>query len=382
MNATWIVRPQIINLLMAPGQDSYSFDRAGRLYGAFIGGRGYRRALDNRILARWRGPAGRQRGWLPPEEAQAFLDEAYRTASKAASGVRDLRLNALQRWSWQALEADAADFGRVYRWPVSILPPDQYLALVVQATEGCPYNHCTYCGFYQDRPYRLRGPRELRDHIAEVVRFFGAALGLRRSLFLADASALTAPMPQVCAWLEVIEEAQLSGLDGICSFIDAFSAGGKSEDEWRELARRGLRRVSIGLESGDEALLRFLRKQGSARDAVAAVARLKAAGIRVGVIVMIGAGGALFAAAHVEGTVRALREMKLGAGDIVYLSPLVDHAGSKYAELAREAGICPLSAEEIAEQEAQIRAALGKVLPAGLAARPQFARYDIREFVY
>jgi len=382
MDAAWTVRPGIINLLVASSQQSYSFDRAGRLHGAFVEGRHYRRALDNRVLAKWGVPAGRQVGWLAPEEAQAFLEAAYDVALKAAPDALDPALDVLRRWSWAELAADAAGFTRTYRWPVSVLPPDQYLALVVQATEGCSYNRCTFCDLYQDRPFRMKGPRELREHLAEIERFFGPALALRKSLFLADANALVAPMPRLRAWLDAIEEARVTPPDGICAFVDSFSAGCRSEHEWRELARRGLCRVSIGLESGDEELLRFLHKQGRVKDAVAAVARLKAAGIRVGVIVLIGAGGSLFAAQHLEHTARALSDMKLGAGDIVYLSPLVDHAGSAYGELACEAGIRPLAAPEMAQQEAEFRSALGKALPAGRPGRPQIARYDIRELVY
>ena len=69
------VRPQVINLLVGDETPSYSFDLAGRLIGAFVGGVNYRRGLDNRVLSKWRGADGvRQRRWLSPEEARQFLD--------------------------------------------------------------------------------------------------------------------------------------------------------------------------------------------------------------------------------------------------------------------------------------------------------------------
>jgi hypothetical protein len=374
------IRPQAINLLVGDEAPSYSFDLAGRLIGAFAGGVNYRRGLDNRVLSKWRGPDGmRQRRWLSPEEAQPFLTEAYELARRAALMINDPRLAVLRGWDWAALQADASRFAEVYR-PVSILPPDQYLALVVQATEGCSYNQCTFCDFYRDRPFRVKRADELRTHIAAVREFFGPALGLRRSLFLADANALVVPMPKLRAWLDVIAEARiLSAAAGIYSFMDAFDVHRKTPDEWAELAARGLRRVYIGMETGDDGLLRWLRKPGTVADVRDAVSLLKGAGITVSVIIMTGVGGERYAEAHVCGTIAALNAMPLGAGDLVYFSPFVAQPGSEYGSLAATEHVRPLSDIAIAAQEVAIRAALRAHDPAH---PPQLSRYDIREFIY
>lgn len=373
------IRPQAINLLAGSEEPSYSFDRRGRLLGAFVAGCNYRRGLDNRVLAKWREPGGeRQRRWLSDEEARRFLTSAYDLARRTAAAGKAPGLAAIAAWDWPALEADAWRFRQIYR-PVSILPPDQYLALVLQATEGCSYNRCTFCDFYRDRGFRIKSAGELQAHIEAVRDFFGPALALRKSLFLADANALVAPMPRLREWLDVIAETQIMPPAGIYSFIDAFDAGRKSVDEWRELADRGLRRAYIGLESGDDALLRFLRKPGCAADAIEAVSRLKAAGVAASVIVMAGIGGDRYAEAHVAGTTAVLNAMPLGRGDLVYFSPFVDRTGSEYGRLASAAGIQPLTAAETERQEAALRAAYR---PAQASHPPQLARYDIREFIY
>lgn len=374
------IRPQAINLLVGDEAPSYSFDPTGRLIGAFVDGVNYRRGLDNRVLTKWRGADGvRQRRWLPPQEARASLAAAYDLAERFARACGDPRLDVLQGWDWARLQADAAHFAQVYR-PVSILPPDQYLALVIQATEGCSYNRCIFCDFYRDRPFRVKGPDELRAHIAAVQAFFGPALELRRSLFLADANALVAPMPRLRAWLDVIEQAQIRPADGgIYSFIDAFGVHRKTAAEWGELAARGLRRVYIGMETGDDALLRWLRKPGTAADVVEAVQMLKGAGVAASVILMVGVGGRRFADTHVANSAAALNAMALGRGDIIYFSPFVDQPGSEYGRAAAEAGITPLSDAEISAQEAAIRAGLRPHYPAH---PPQLSRYDIREFIY
>ena len=373
------IRPVAINVLLPERQWSYSFDRAGRLIGGFARGENYRRAFDGRVLRKRSGSEGRERVWLSPADAADFLAEAYGLAEAVADAAGDPRLDVLRGWDGARLAADAAWFGRIYR-PVSILPPDQYLALVIQATEGCSYNRCAFCDFYRDRPFRIKGRDELAAHIADARAFFGPALGLRRSVFLADANALVAPMARIREWLDAVDAAGVRRPGGIFSFIDAFDVGRKSVTEWAELAERGLRRVYIGMESGDDALLAFLRKPGSAADAIDAVRTLKAGGVAVSVIVMTGAGGRTYAAGHVSNTVSALGRMALDPGDIVYFSPFFEQPGTEYGRLAAEASIEPLAAQDIAGQEAAIRAGLAQQLSG--SAGPQVSRYDIREFVY
>jgi hypothetical protein len=370
------IRPVAVNLLRPGEQWSYSFDLAGRLIGAFARGENYRRSLDGRVLRKRPGETGRERVWLGEADAAALVAEAYALAEQATAACGDRRLAILTGWTPERLAADAAWFRRIYR-PVSILPPDQYLAWVIQATEGCSYNRCMFCDFYRDRPFRIKSAPELAAHVAEAQAFFGAAIGLRRSIFLADANALVAPMPRVREWLNVLDAADARRPGGIFSFIDAFDVGRKSAAEWAELAKRGLRRVYIGMESGDDALLRFLRKPGASADVVDAVRTLKAGGVAVSVIIMTGVGGRAYATGHVRNTIAALRQMPLSAGDIVYFSPFLEQAGSEYRELAGAAGVEPLNAAEVAAQEAAIRQGLTRGPDA-----PQVSRYDIREFVY
>lgn len=374
------IRSQAINLLINDETPSYSFDLAGRLIGAFVAGINYRRGLDNRVLSKWRTAGGsRERRWLSQAEAREFLGAAYGLAERVARTSGHPRLTVLQGWDWEHLQADAAWFAQIYR-PVSILPPDQYLALVLQATEGCSYNRCTFCDFYRDRPFRIKSGDELRSHIMAVRAFFGPALGLRKSLFLADANALVAPMPRLRAWLDVIEESGIRPAGGgIYSFIDAFDVHRKTAAEWHELATRGLRRVYIGMETGDEALLCWLRKPGTVQDVIESVHLLKAAGVAVSVIIMLGVGGRRFAEEHVMNSAAALNAMPLGRGDIVYFSPFVVHPGSEYSRLAAMEGIEALTEQEMAAQEAAIVARLRPADPNG---SPQISRYDIREFIY
>lgn len=408
-----MVRHQAINLLLDNDSPSFTFDPAGRLHGAFVKGRNYRRGLDNRVLAKWSEHDGtrstRRRRWLPPDEARTVVELGYELASRAAAQTGDappavrLALETVTAWSWPRLEADRQRFESIYT-PVGILPPDQYLALVLQATHGCSHNACTFCTFYQDIPFRIKSPDEFRSHVAGVLDFFGPALAMRRSIFLADANALVVPMPRLLALLDMLQEFQVT-VDAIppdpltsdlltsdlltsdfltsgfplFAFIDAFHVERKSLVDWQELRGRGLQRVYIGMESGHDPLLRWLNKPGSAADVLNAVQTLKTAGVAVSVIVMAGVGGTMFADAHVRDTVALLNAMPLGSGDLIYLSDFREQPGSDYARHARQLGVHALSVTQVREQATAIRSgfvALDSTRP------PQFARYAIDEFIY
>jgi Radical SAM superfamily len=378
-------------------RDTLSFDGAGRLIRAFWAGRSIRRSLDHRFIEKRRAgpyPWSADRRTLGPAESRALLATVARDLEAVAEALAGphpgvagahaealrLRLAEILRWTPEALEADAAAFGRLYR-PVRVLPPDQYGAVVVQLTEGCSYNQCSFCQLYRDRPFRVKSPEELRHHLRAVRQYFGKGLATRRSVFLADANALVLPVQRILDALEAVADA-LSGVTpgrrGVYSFVDAFSGLPRAAADFQAMAARGLRRVYLGMETGCDELLRLLNKPATNAEALALTRALKEGGVQVGVIVMVGIGGERYAAAHLRETVAALGAMPLGPGDLIYLSPLEASPGSPYRQREREAGLRPLGDAEMAEQLVALRAGL-RGRPGG---HPVVAVYDVRDFLY
>jgi hypothetical protein len=371
-----------------------SWDRGGRLYSVFDGGVTWRRGLSGRVIRKTRAGDEGESLVLTDDEAgrvvEAAADVARTTHDRIAGAtwrwtdpvdpdttraVRQL-LALAARFDAPAARADARRFRLVFGH-VGILPPDQYLSLVVQATEGCAFNTCTFCGLYEEG-YRVRTPEEFRQHVGEVLDYLGASAGLRaHGIFLGAANALAVPMPRLQPIFEVLLEDLDAARQGVSAFVDGFTGARKTTDEYRSLRRIGLRRVYVGLESGHDPLLTFVRKPGTAADAVEAVRSIKAAGLSVGAIVMIALGGERFAAGHERDTTAAINAMGLDAGDLLYFSDLVESAGSSYPLAAAEAGVRPLPASERAAQKARIRAGL-----CFAGAAPRIASYDIREFTY
>jgi hypothetical protein len=383
--------------LALDGIHSLSFDQAGRLVRAFWDGRSIRRSLDNRFIEKRKAgtyPWSYARRDLDPLERGVLLQAIRRdlgaiqcalaagplTLSESQRRALEARLKDVLRWTPEGLEADARTFGSVYL-PIPILPPDQYGALVVQVTEGCSYNQCTFCRFYRDRPFRTKSPEELRAHLRAVCEFFGEGLRLRKSVFLADANALILPPTRLREVFTLLHEELPIGpeaLRGVYSFMDAFSGMPMASEHFRALAELGLRRVYLGLESGCDDLLQFLGKPATAAEALVLVTRLREAGIQVGVIAMLGIGGDRFVERHVSETLAVVNTMRLGPQDILYLSPLAADPDSPYREQERQAGIRPLTEAETHAQLKALRAGL-HFDPRG---RPKVAIYDIQDFVY
>ncbi|MBZ0305908.1 MAG: radical SAM protein, partial [Anaerolineae bacterium] len=273
--------------------DVFSYDLAGRLWTAYLDGIAYRRGLDGRILARWRPPGEeRQRVWLSSEKALTIEFRSHQTVSAVYQAIDsgDARLNhplpeaghtAFQRvitFDEPHSLADARRYHEVYQ-PIGILPPDQYMAVVLQATEGCSFNTCTFCTFYKNRPFQIKSSEAFHQHAQAVKDFLGDGLSLRRTIFLGDANALVVPMPKLLPLLEEVHQVyDVVSLGGIYAFLDGFSGEKKSVQDYRLLNQRGLKRVYIGLESGSAELLHFLKKPGHSDDAIQAVQAMKAGG--------------------------------------------------------------------------------------------------------
>lgn len=387
--AGWRVALHDVATTLAPAFDRViAFDLEGRPSSWFDGGVTLKRSLASAVVGRRTVDGVRVRWTAPREEAQRRFVQAIDVARAAADALAagDLpltgadadeladRLTRATAWTPDRLAAEAERYAAAYR-PIPILPPDQYGAIVLQASFGCSWNRCTYCSFYQDRAFEVRAPEAFAAHLDDVAALLGRSAAARRSLFLADGNALVLSNARLRPLFAAARER--FPVRPFAGFVDVFSGERKPADAWRELAGWGLRRVAIGIETGHDPLLAYLNKPGSADEATAFVRTLKEAGLEVAAILMVGAGGLRYADGHLRDSAELLRRLPLGSGDVVYLSPFVRHAGSRYDAAARDDGLRDLTREERDAQEAALREAARAAVP-----RARIARYSIDEFVY
>jgi radical SAM superfamily enzyme YgiQ (UPF0313 family) len=387
--ATLNLGPQA-TVLAVGDENVSSYDLCGRPFALVRGEGTFRRALDGRLLQKRPAVGGeaRVRRRLEAAEAEPVVEAARGEAVAALAvveralppvareeGVR--RLRRIAAMNPPSLAADAARFLATYGGLVGILPPDQYLSLVLRLTEGCSWNACTFCDFYKDVPFRVKTVPELAAHVEAVRAYFGESIGLRRAVFLGDANALSVGHDKLQPLVQAVAR-EFPGAP-LYAFVDAMTGHRKTAEEYRAYAGRGLRRVYVGLETGDPRLLSWLNKPGSPEDAVALVDALHAAGLAAGVIVLLGAGGERFAEEHTLRTAEVLTGMQLRSGDLLYFSEFVDSPRLEYARRATDPALFALGAEACAGQR---QAILAGYRPADPTRPPRVAAYDIREFVY
>jgi radical SAM superfamily enzyme YgiQ (UPF0313 family) len=375
----WIVSARERSTCVSPDRATvYSFDREGRPLSWFERGRVYKRSLASDVHARERIAGARRRFKLTrPEAIERFEVMRECVTRSSAIGLDPEAAGRIERilaWTPERLLDERARFDRAYR-PVTILPPDQYLAVVLQATFGCSWGRCTFCDFYDEQPFEARSVEEFAGHVGDVRVLLGRAAGLRRCIFLGSGNALLLPNSRLLPLLRVASEAfparRWSG------FVDVLTGRRKSRNDWEELREMGLSRVHVGLETGDDGLLAWLNKPGTRERAVEFVSTLKRAGVGVAVILMVGVGGRGFASEHVRSSLEMVSGLPLGAGDIVYLSPFIEPPDSAYASRAAEEGVQVLPAAQRERQYRRLHDGIRKMHP-----EVRTSRYDIREFVY
>ncbi|MBC8423123.1 radical SAM protein [bacterium] len=190
--------------------------------------------------------------------------------------------------------------GRIFR------PPSEAQSLLLQVTVGCSWNRCTYCAMYRDPEQRFRA-KPFDTVAADIEEAVAAGRPIPR-VFLCDGDALVLSTPKLQRILARLRE-RLPSVRRVGIYGDARTILRKSVAELGELRELGLGIVYHGVESGDETTLQRIEK-GSTRDETAAAAhRLREAGIRHSVIVMLGIGGTERTREHAAATADLITEM-------------------------------------------------------------------------
>jgi hypothetical protein len=380
----------------------------------------WRRALSHRVLySRKRTEAeggGLDREVLSETDADTVVSNAHQWAALVHSDLQSgtakmefgkpnleealAKLGPLvaraAQFDLAASRADAARFTKIYG-RVAVLPSDQYNALVLQATEGCGFGGCSFCELYTGVRYHARTPDEFRQHVSEAIDYHGAGLRARRCIYLGEANALHAPQRTLVDNLRFLNEVfqfpaateqhvpaswwlgHDNRFESIATFLDVFTGEPRSAMDYTELRRLGLRRVYIGMETGCDALLQWLRKPAKQELIHRTVRTLKEADINVGMIILLGAGGGVFHEMHVRETIESLNSLPLGKGDFIYFSPLLIYPGGPYDERIQQAKLQCLTPLQMHGQELEIRAGLKFDERRG---KPYLAKYELESFVY
>lgn len=190
-------------------------------------------------------------------------------------------------------------YGTVYR------PPSEARSLIIQCTIGCAHNTCEFCSMYREKQFRMRPQEEILADLAECAE----QLPWIEKLFLADGDALVMPTPRL---LEIIRfsKARFPALRQITCYATARDVLRKTEEELISLREAGLDMLYIGLESGDDEVLRRMKKDLTREEFVAACKKAHAAGLKLSVTMILGLAERAGSERHAELTALAITEAK------------------------------------------------------------------------
>jgi radical SAM superfamily enzyme YgiQ (UPF0313 family) len=160
---------------------------------------------------------------------------------------------------------------------------DSYL---LQCTLGCSHNRCTFCGTYKNKPYRIRPLAEIKTDIRMAVEYYGDV----QKVFLCDGDAIAIPIDML---LEILRDLYCAfpSLRHVGTYVGPTSTLGKSMTELKRLRSAGLTKAYLGVESGDDRLLKEVKKGVSAEQMLQAGLNLNRAGFNLSAMVLLGLAG-------------------------------------------------------------------------------------------
>jgi radical SAM superfamily enzyme YgiQ (UPF0313 family) len=182
-----------------------------------------------------------------------------------------------------------------------IRPPSEADSILLQVSVGCSHNRCTFCGAYRKKRFAIKS----MERIEADIRHAGLHCRDQRRLFLVDGDPLIIPQARLLAILDKVRE-HLPWVTRVGCYANAKAISLKSDGELAELRRRGLGMLFLGLESGDDEVLRRVGKWGDSERITMHARRAIHAGFKLNVTVLLGLGGVDGSQRHARETGRVL----------------------------------------------------------------------------
>jgi radical SAM superfamily enzyme YgiQ (UPF0313 family) len=182
-------------------------------------------------------------------------------------------------------------------------PPSEANSLILQVTNGCSWNRCTFCEMYTQpqKRFRLKPQEEIERELAAIARSGPAP----RRIFLADGDAMTLSFRRLKLILEAIRRF-LPGTQRVSSYCLPRNLRNKTVDQLAELRALGLELFYVGCESGDDLVLERVNKGENFDSSLAALNKIKDAGAKSSVMILNGLGGQRYSEQHAVNSARLM----------------------------------------------------------------------------
>ena len=263
-----------------------------------------------------------------------------------------------------------------------IRPPSEARSLLIRVTRNCPWNRCAFCYTYQGCHFELRsvedvkkdiqGARDIADQVRELSWKMGEGGTVNRSVvsavfsnehlygdsfrsvaawlyyggesvFLQDANSLILKTHDLVEILRFIKE-KFPLVSRITSYCRSKTAKGKTVEELKQVWEAGLSRIHIGLETGFDPLLEFMKKGVTAAEHIEGGKNVVASGISLCEYVMPGLGGDRWSREHAVETANVLNQIN---PDFIRLRSLQVRRGTALFDRMEKGEFQPLGDEAV-----------------------------------
>lgn len=165
-------------------------------------------------------------------------------------------------------------------------PPMERASYMLPVAVGCSYNACTFCTLFKHLRYREL-PREQIEQ--EMIRVHHAG-GDPKTIFLGDGNAFGLDTEHLLWILERIRH-YFPGCTAVNMDATVTNISGKSDEELKSLYDAGVRNLYLGIESGLDDVLAFMKKDHNLQQAYEQIARIQAVGMVYNAHFMTGLAG-------------------------------------------------------------------------------------------
>ena len=165
-------------------------------------------------------------------------------------------------------------------------PPMERSSFMLPVAVGCSYNRCTFCTLFKHLTYRQLPIEQVE---AELKRVRDAGGNLEQ-VFLGDGNAFCMSNDHLLHILALIHHylpnCKMVNMDATVTNI-----AHKSDEQLKELYDAGVRRLYLGIETGLDDVLSFVKKDHNLQQAYTQIERMQRAGLVFNAHIMSGIAG-------------------------------------------------------------------------------------------
>lgn len=194
-------------------------------------------------------------------------------------------------------------------------PPFEAESGFLQITSGCSHASCAFCGYFKDTRFIKSDMKEIEEDIKQIPEYFGKP----ERIFLQSADAFAADYDVLMKTAELIHKhvpsvKTIGGYARIDNFVD------KTLEQVKNLAVAGYSNPYIGVESGDDEILKMTHKGYDAKTAREQMEKLTQAGLPFIANFLNGLGGAGYGLSHAQKTAEIYDGMNISMIEVSSLT--------------------------------------------------------------